>query len=319
MVLQREPRSSMLDLSLFLADMPLVGPHGGASASDVARRLLGGRPAPGPGSTRELVVTNVGIQTAVCRPVGGGDLVSLRVRRMWDVVPGHILEVDPWLESNDPGSHRLVGSIVSRRIDAAALGLEPLRLKDEGKWDPLEEYWGDDDEPYPEWVRAAIAWGPRPAVEMEQVLPGVSWDDPDDDPILQSVELKEAGHRWPAYEILMGLCSADLRCLDAHAHLGNLAWDLNPATALLHYEVGVRIGELALGEHFDGVLLWGWMDNRPFLRCLYGYGLCLWRLGRFGEAAAVFERVMWLNPPDDQGVRFVIDAVRQRRPWTPRR
>ena len=76
----------------------------------------------------------------------------------------------------------------------------------------------------------------------------------------------------------MDLCQADLRCLDAHAHLGNSVFDWRPEEAIRHYEAGVRIGELSLGEGFDGLLPWGWIDNRPFLRCMHGFGLCLWRL-----------------------------------------
>ena len=46
-----------------------------------------------------------------------------------------------------------------------------------------------------------------------------------------------------------------------------------------------------------------------------GYGLCLWRLGRFKEADEVFTRMLWLNPTDNQGVRGVIDDVRNGEPW----
>jgi hypothetical protein len=28
-------------------------------------------------------------------------------------------------------------------------------------------------------------------------------------------------------------------------------------------------------EGFGGVLGWGWVDNRPFLRCLHGLTVCL--------------------------------------------
>ena len=31
------------------------------------------------------------------------------------------------------------------------------------------------------------------------------------------------------------LCEADLRCLDAHAHLGNLMFDARPEDAIRHY------------------------------------------------------------------------------------
>jgi len=81
---------------------------------------------------------------------------------------------------------------------------------------------------------------------------------------------------------------------------------------------GFVIGELSLPEAFDGLLPWGHLDNRPYLRCLHGFGLCCWRLGRFEEAERVFERMLWLNPSDNQGVRFEIDAVRARIPWTDR-
>lgn len=113
----------------------------------------------------------------------------------------------------------------------------------------------------------------------------------------------------------MALLEADLRCLDAHAHLGNLVFDHTPHEALRHYEVGVRLGELSLGEGFHGVLRWGCIDNRPFLRCVSGYGLCLWRLARWDEAASIFDRMLWMNPADNQGIRFLLPAVHAKRPW----
>lgn len=94
-----------------------------------------------------------------------------------------------------------------------------------------------------------------------------------------------------------------------------LVFDHTPAGALRHYEVGVRIGQLSLGEGFNGVLSWGRVDNRPFLRCLKGYGLCLWRLGRRDEAARVFHRILCMNPADNQGIRFLLPAVRDGLPW----
>ena len=152
---------------------------------------------------------------------------------------------------------------------------------------------------------------------MEQVLPGADLDDPESDPITESNDLKDAGDVRGALRVLMELCQADLRCLDAHAHLGNLAFEHDAAQAIRHYEAGVRIGELSLASDFDGLLPWGFIDNRPFLRCLHGFGLCCWRLGRFDEAERVFVRMLWLNPSDNQGVRFLIDAVRAKAPWVP--
>lgn len=118
-----------------------------------------------------------------------------------------------------------------------------------------------------------------------------------------------------ARELLMSLLAQDLRCLDAHAHLGNWAFDYWPKQALRHYAVGVGIGALSLAPDFAGVLPWGLFDNRPFLRCMLGLGLSLWKLGHAREAANVFGRMLWLNPSDEQGVRFNLAAVERGWSW----
>jgi hypothetical protein len=86
-------------------------------------------------------------------------------------------------------------------------------------------------------------------------------------------------------------------------------------TGIRHYDIGVKIGELSLGKDFQGLLPWGGINNRPFLRCLHGYGLCLWRLGRVREAEKVFTRMLWLNPSDNQGVRFNLYDVKEGEAW----
>jgi hypothetical protein len=149
---------------------------------------------------------------------------------------------------------------------------------------------------------------------MEQVLSGAEPLD-DSDPIIESNELKSSGDIVGARNKLMDLCQADLRCLDAHAHLGHMSFERWPEDAILHYEVGVRIGELSLGGGFEGVLPWILIDNRPFLRCMHGYGLCLWRLERFEEAGLIFKRMIMLNPSDNQGIRFLINQVGAGQKW----
>jgi tetratricopeptide (TPR) repeat protein len=198
-------------------------------------------------------------------------------------------------------------------------GLVPLTLRPQGDWDPAEEYWGEEGEPIEAWAKPIIKRGPRPMYEMEQILPGADPEDFDSDPILEANELKDRGQIARAKKLLEKLLIQDIRCLDAHAHLGNLVFDRNARTALDHYERGVLIGELSLGESFEGVLPWGMIDNRPFLRCLSGLGLCLWRLERFEEAEAVFERLLWLSPSDNLGIRFLLPPVKAREPWTPDR
>ena len=48
---------------------------------------------------------------------------------------------------------------------------------------------------------------------------------------------------------------------------------------------------------------------------MHGYGLCLWRLERWREAEQLFTRMLWLNPSDNQGVRFRLPEVQAWEPW----
>jgi tetratricopeptide (TPR) repeat protein len=266
----------------------------------------------------ELVVVSLNEKAASCRLLGGGDVVTLRAPGFWELVPGEIAKIMPQKQRRYAGKISLSGDILSTRLEVPLLDLVPLRLESRGIWNPADEYWGEDDEPLDDWAKQAIAWGKRPEFEMEQVIPLDGFHGPDYDPIVVSNDLKNAGQYEAAWRILMQLCESDVRCLDAHAHLGNLVFNHSDGTAyaLRHYEAGLRIGELSLGGLGDGVLPWGWIDNRPFLRCMMGFGLCLWRLGRLEEAERVFDRVRWLNPTDAPGVRFNLAEVRARREWS---
>jgi hypothetical protein len=203
-----------------------------------------------------------------------------------------------------------------REPNAWLKALVPLKLYPQGDWDPAEEYWGEPGEPVEDWAKSIIKHGPRPMYEMEQVLPGVDPEDFDSDPILEANELKDSGEIARAKKLLEGLLVKDIRCLDAHAHLGNMTFETQARTALEHYRRGVLIGELSLGERFEGVLSWRMIDNRPFLRCLNGLGLCLWRLEQFEEAEALFARLLSMSPSDDLGVRFLLPPVQARKLWS---
>jgi len=263
----------------------------------------------------ELIAVAVKGNAVSCRIAGKGRVITLRPAGLWDVVPGEIIIVASRKQWRYGGHPYLSGEIKAWRLDIPGLGLRPLKLQESGVWDPKDHYWGEPDEPIEEWAKPIISRGPRPEYEVEQVLPGEDPDDPDTDPILEAVDLKAAGDSLGAQRKLMGLLAADLRCLDAHAHLGNFVFDHFPEKAIRHYEVGVGIGELSLGEGFNGVLHWGNIDNRPFLRCLHGYGLCLSHLGRVEEAEKVFTRILWLNPTDNQGVRFLLGEIREGKVW----
>jgi len=264
----------------------------------------------------DAVVLKVNLQSARVRILGDEGQVTFRSGDVFGVVPGHLVTLVIERRWTWRGDAYASGKIENRRIDVARLGLEPLPLEG-GELEDVASYseafrWPD---PYaPLWKKLTAK--PRASFEFDAVawgaLPGLSVDE---NATCDAAELMEAGDREGARELLMETLAADLRCIDAHAHLGNLAFDRSPERAMVHYEFGIRIGELSLPAGFDGLLVWGSIYNRPFLRCLHGYGLCLWRLGKLAEAQPVFERILSLNPNDNQGVRFCWEDVRNGRSW----
>ena len=194
-----------------------------------------------PDKTVQLVVLSVKERMARCRLIGSEGEITFRPDRVFDLVPGWMINVIPKKQWTYAGHPYLSGLIISSHLDVPALDLVPLGLEDMGLWDPQEEYWGEPDEPIEDWAKPIIAFGLRRQFEMEQILPGAGLeiDDPFSDPITDSNTLKEGGDYKGARRVLMDLCQIDLRCLDAHAHLGNLRFDSFPEQAIRHYEVGV--------------------------------------------------------------------------------
>ena len=254
-----------------------------------------------------------------------GEDVSITLRTSgWDamrVVPGQFVEVTltkRWTWREDAYAS---GTLERIWTDVPALGLEPLPLADLGVTDLSRYEPFTPPEPYAE-MWEFFASTPRRAFEFHEIAwgAGVGTDpgDPDDCLIAHAAEISEENPD-EAREVLMKALLADLRCIDAHVHLGNLVFTHDPKHAIRHYEIAVGIGELSLGPNFEGMLLWGHLYNRPFLRALHSYGLCLWRLGQVDKARRVFERLLALNPPDNQGVRSCWDDIRTGLPWDPDR
>jgi hypothetical protein len=272
------------------------------------------------GEPVELVALAVKQSAIRCRTLHTGIPVTFRKVRWW--VEGEILTVRPEKLWRFKNTNYMSGKVASTRIDIPALKLEPLRLNEPWPWDSEEEYWGEEPCPTDRYFAAIKLSGCRTSYEMEQILPFEDPEDPFDDPISIANELIQSGREDEAYQMMKELLVEDLRCLDAHAHLGT--WDFSCAlssesfsmmTAIKHFEVGVRIGELSLPADENIVLPWGRIDNRPFLRCLKGYALSLWRMGEVEAARRELERLLWLNPPDNQGARFNLLDIDEGRSW----
>jgi hypothetical protein len=279
--------------------------------------LTGPKPMPSePPSRIDAAVLKVNRQSARVRIANESGQLTFRSQDVEAIVPGHCVTLVIEKRWTWKGDDYASGVIEKTRIAIHELGLlalpllggELVDLRSESepyrRPDPYAPLWRKlTAKPRADFRMDPIAWGQFPEAGDEE------------NPTCEASERAAAGDYVGARALLMETLCTDLRCVDAHAHLGNLEFDHSPQLAIVHYEIGMRIGELSLPPDFDGLLLWGHIYNRPFLRCLHGYGLCLWRLGQLPQAQLVFERILSLNPNDNQGVRFCWDDVRNGRSW----
>lgn len=204
------------------------------------------------------------------------------------------------------------------RFGVSGVDIEvPLELAPRGEWDPATEYWGEPEDPLHPLCRAAIAAGPRPCFEMEQVIPGADDDDWDSDPIVEAADLHHAGQHRAAIRLLEAELAADVRCIDAWGHLGLIAFNTRgPRPAAELYRSGIAVAEASFPAGFGGVLPWGMIDNRPLLRCLHGLGLCAWRQRRWDDAEEIFSARAWLDPAGALSDLACLEMVQSRKRWT---
>ncbi len=264
----------------------------------------------------EAVVLKVNRLSARVRVLEDHTQVTFRSRDVGDLVPGHLVELAIGKRWSWRGNAYASGRVETRRIDVEKLGLVPPPLNGGELMDLRSSYehYRDPDPYAPLWRKLTAKH--RSSYEMDPIVWGAfPGSDEDENLTCDAAELAAAGDHEGARDLLMDVLCTDLRCIDAHAHLGNLEFDRSPQRSIVHYEMGIRIGELSLPPGFDGVLIWGHIYNRPFLRCLHGYGLCLWRLDRLQQADEVFTRSLSLNPNDNQGVRFCREDVCHGRSW----
>lgn len=260
------------------------------AGSDVARPHKVGGDDIVVGESVDLVVLACKSNALRCRLLGSAREVTLRTA-VRDEIAGSIITVTPkkqWTHGRHP---YLSGAVSSVRIDASVLGLEPLGLHRE---DELEDG--------------------RGVYRLAAVAPGRG--DAGVDLILEARDCIEEGAYAEADEVLDQALALDLRYLDAHALLGERHLSSWFPLALHHFELGVAIGSLTVGEDFDGVLSWGHVENRPFLRCLHGLARALLRGDRRTDAAAVLRRLLRLDPGGPLGAHAGLAAIEAGKTWT---
>ncbi len=136
-------------------------------------------------------------------------------------------------------------------------------------------------------VDGAFVWGP----ERSELFDKFYYAEELSDPELASQELNNIIRQDPQF-------------IDAYNSLG--WWEIdseNYGNAKGLFEKAFRTGNGVIPKDFSGRIIWGFIDNRPFLRSMKGLGLCHLFTNDFGKALQIFNKILGYNPSDNQGIR----------------
>lgn len=122
-------------------------------------------------------------------------------------------------------------------------------------------------------------------------------------------ELLENGKASQAEKLFNTVISKVPIHIDALHHLAIIFDDKGKSEEARQLWIkGVEIGRNAFSPKFTSGdhLEWGWLENRPFLRCLHGLAIATLDDGDVVEATGLFEELLLYNPDDNQGVRELL-------------
>lgn len=122
---------------------------------------------------------------------------------------------------------------------------------------------------------------------------------------------------------LRAIANRDPDCLEAFATLGWLYSERGDYKAARDwYAPAVEYAMKAIPDSFSGRIEWGFLENRPFLRCHHGLACTLMHLEDWPACVNLFEQNLAWNPNDNCGIRWLLgdaythverydDAIRQ--------
>jgi len=125
----------------------------------------------------------------------------------------------------------------------------------------------------------------------------------------QGLDLLDQGQEEEAGQCFFRSIEIDPTYADGYNHLGNIAWrkgDWNLAEGL--YQKALEVAEPEVKGTPKGGF-WGILETRPYMRAMHGLGLTAWKQGHLDRAIDIFNRMLKINPNDNQGVRYLMGPI----------
>lgn len=117
-------------------------------------------------------------------------------------------------------------------------------------------------------------------------------------------EMLDDGFTVQGKSALKKILAEDPQFIDAYNSLGFLEMDAGKYDkAMTILRQAFEIGNNLIPHDFDGKIMWGFLDNRPFLRSMHGLGVCYLKTGDMTKANDLFAKMLKYNPNDNQGIR----------------
>lgn len=115
------------------------------------------------------------------------------------------------------------------------------------------------------------------------------------------------GETEEAQSILENIIQQDPHFIGAHLLLGDIEMEGGSLEkALRYHHKALEVGDQIIPNTFKGKIRWGFIENRPFLKALHSVALDYSDQKKFKQSIQLHERLLDLNPNDNQGVRYLI-------------
>ncbi|NQT58651.1 MAG: tetratricopeptide repeat protein [Bacteroidetes bacterium] len=261
------------------------------------------------GAENNACFTKYMVNALRARDLESGETRSIKSPRAYDVKELDTIILDILKEWSFNKTLYISGTVIQKEFKTGNLQVPPHEYTSYGLWNPEESYGDKAPDYFADYLREEL----RESFEFDDYT-GYGFYGPDSDPVFEAVESNTYEER---YNPLVKLWEAYPQCIDALVHIGHMYLDSprNIDRAIQLYQAAVFIAEQYFPPNFDPIFLWVNINNRPYLRALQGLCLALWRMEKFDAATDIVNKLLRLNPPDNQGVRFIIEDIRNHIPW----